>query len=58
MAKKFTKSEELTLATHLRSCAERALIAFYCESDYHSEAFYKEMDELLTVALDIKHKVN
>ena len=57
MAKKFTKTEELDLLVKLRNSYESAMRAFFCNNDYHSEYFRKDVEDLLTTILEIKHKV-
>lgn len=58
MAKRFTKTEELTLFIALRSCADKGLVAYYTDSDFHCETFHQDVEELLATILEIRHKVN
>ena len=48
-SKTFTKTKELDLLVALRNAYECAMRGFFCNSDYHSEALKKEVDDLLVL---------
>lgn len=48
-SKTFTKTQELDLLVALRNAYECAMCGFFCNSDYHSEALKKEVDDLLVL---------
>lgn len=49
ISKTFTKTQELDLLVALRNAYEYAMRGFFCNTDYHSEALKKEVDDLLVL---------